>query len=127
MGKIEICSGFNDVRFSYVRVFGFDGNFTCSGCSDFICDTIPSYTQSNKVDFVEKMWRNLRKNLWVNCGKVLRRGVDKLVLHILGKRFARFDGFCGKFYKGFTHRFNRGRGGVLHIFHIAYYYNYYFI
>lgn len=81
-------------------------------------------TEQVCIDFVEKMWRSLRKSLWVNCGKVLRRSVDKSVLHNLGKRFTRLNGFCGKFCRRFTHEFYRGRSGVLHIFHIVYYYNY---
>lgn len=124
MDKIRVCSGFSDVRFSYVRVFGFDRNFACSGCSGFNCDIMQFCSRLNKVDFVEKMWRNLRKSLWVNCGKVLPRVVEKVVLHIFGGGFARFGRFCGKFCRRFTHRFNRGVDGVLHIFHIAYYYNY---
>ncbi len=81
-------------------------------------------TEQVCIDFVEKMWRSLRKSLWVKCGKVLLRAVDKLVLHILEERFARFGGFCGKFYAGFAQLNNREQDRVLHIFHIAYYYNY---
>ena len=124
MGKTEVCSGFDDVRFSCVRVFDFGKNYVSLDCSGLVRDIMQLKMGSDKVDFVEKMWESLRKSLWVNCGKVLRRGVDKAVLHNSGKRFARFGGFCGKFYKGFTHGFYRGRSGVLHIFHIAYYYNY---
>lgn len=81
-------------------------------------------TEQLCIDFVEKMWRSLRKNLWENCGKVLHKFEEKLVLHILSGRFARFGEVCGKFCQGFTHRIYRGRNGVLHIFHIVYYYNY---
>ena len=113
MGKTGVCSVFGVVRV-----------FECSGCSGFIYSITPLCKNLRKVDFVEKMWRSLRKSLWVNCGKVLRRIVDKLVLHILRKSSARFAGNCGKKCTGFTHAFYRGEGGVLHIFHIAYYYNY---
>lgn len=113
MDRTEVCS-----VFGVVRVLG------CSGCSGLGCDIMTFCDSQDKVDFVEKMWRSLRKSLWVNCGKVLRRIVDKSVLHILGERFARFWEFCGKFCSGFTHEYNRGRSKVLHIFHIVYYYNY---
>lgn len=124
MGKTEVCSGFRDVRFFCVRVFDFEVGFMCSGCTGFVWNIMTLWESSDKVDFVEKMWRNLRKSLWANCGKVLRRTVEKVVLHILGRRFARFGRICGKFCRGFAQGFNRGRGGVLHIFHIDYYYNY---
>lgn len=121
MVKTESCSVFSNVRFYGVRVFGFGWDYVCSG---YARDIMQFCKSLDKVDFVEKLWRNLRKSLWVNCGKVLRRAVDKRVLHILGERFARFGEFCGKFCSGFTHINNSGRHGVLHIFHIAYYYNY---
>lgn len=124
MDRIASCSGFYNVRVSCVRFFGLGSGFMCSGCTGFIHDTITLSNNVYKVDFVEKLWRSLRKSLWVNCGKVLRRGVDKLVLHNLRKRFARFTKVCGKFCRRFTHEFYRGKSGVLHIFHIAYYYNY---
>ncbi len=124
MGRTGSCSVFGLVRFCDVRVLENDSEDSWLGCSGLV-DSAMSYCDgSDKVDFVEKMWRSLRKSLWVNCGKVLHRAVDKSVLHILGKRFTRFGEFCGKFYNGFAHRFNRGKSGVLHIFHIAYYYNY---
>lgn len=116
MGRTESCSVFGDVRV-----------LVCSVCTGFTCDIMRFCKSLGKVDFVEKMWESLRKKLWVDCGKVLHWVVDKLVLHILGERFARFGGDCGKICKRFAHIDNRDNGKVLHIFHIAYYYNYYFI
>ncbi len=78
------------------------------------------------VDFVEKMCKNLWGSWWESGGKKLEilwkskfytKNVNDLHLKLGGS---------GKIYQGFTHRNNRGMGGVLHIFHIVYY-NYYLI
>lgn len=76
------------------------------------------------VDFVEKLCETMRKSLWVNGGKIYTLGgFDEFYtkicenLHICG-------GCGGKISRRFAHDNNRDGNIVLHIFHIAYYYNY---
>lgn len=81
-------------------------------------------TERITIDFVEKMWKKLRENLWVICGKIYCVFVEKVVLHVLGISFAHYVDFCGKISSGFTQANNREKVRVLHIFHI--FYNYYY-
>lgn len=124
MDKTGVCSGFSNVRFLDVRVFDLGGDFSCSGCSGFIGDIMTFCICHDKVDFVEKMWINMRESLWEICGKVYHKVVDKLVLHILRKSFALLHVHSGKISPRFAHGFNRGKWRVLHIIHRPYYYNY---
>lgn len=109
MGNV-ICSGF-------ILLFGFycSGYFSIwgvilrSGCS---------------VDFVDKMWENLRESMWASWWKKLGGFVEKKVLHIIVGKNPQYEVNCGKIFRRFTHRCNRGNYGVLHVLHRAYYYNY---
>ena len=92
-----------------VRVLAFVRVFDCSGCS---------------VDFVEKMWESLWGKRWENeeklCGKEwIGRFLD-CFCGIIKFFTSRVEKFCGWIY---TCNY-LCKGGVLHIFHIDYYYNY---
>lgn len=61
----------------------------------FYCNYIK--TEHVGLDFVEKLWRNLRERLWKDLRKSFHRVVDFEVLHKNLGVFARFEEDCGKF------------------------------
>ena len=68
-------------------------------------------TEQCGLDFVEKLWENLRESLWENLGKSFHRMVDLVVLHILAWNFTHFVGICGKISQGFYTRFGICKSG----------------
>lgn len=88
----------------------------------FYCNYIR--TEHVGLDFVEKLWRNLRESLWKDLRKSFHRVVDFEVLHKnLGFLHA-LRKIVESFPGGFAHWFLSVKMVVLHIFHKAYYYNY---
>lgn len=111
----KFCSGFDE----------------CSGLTDYrFYDEASSWLRSARsgcsVKVVEKLCRSLWETLWGKGGELCGKaegwsfGVEKVgqngVLH----------GLVEKFYYGFSTRISLCKRWVLHSFHIAYYYNYYF-
>ena len=83
-------------------LFGFHGMFGFS-CSGFVDMPVQYYDINCKsvrsvcaVDFVEKLWENLRESLWEKLGKSFHRVADSVVLHSLEWDFTHFVGVCGK-------------------------------
>ncbi len=68
-------------------------------------------TEQCGLDFVEKLWENLRESLWEKLGKSFHRMMDLVVLHILEWDFAHFVGNCGKISKWFCTRFGICKSG----------------
>lgn len=104
-------------------LFGFFdlfGNFLVRVLT-FVRETLRSVCS---VDFVEKMWETMRKSLWGNGGKIYTFGGFGGFYTYFGEYLHIRGGCGGKISRRFTHGFNRVNGWVLHIFHIAYYYNY---
>lgn len=72
-----------------VRVLAFVRVFDCSGCS---------------VDFVEKLWENLRKTLWINCGKRFLDLWKKWFYTTRGLVFHELCKIVESFTRDFTHK-----------------------
>lgn len=76
------------------------------------------------VVFVEKLCKNMWASRWEkrgkNCGFLENGKFCTKMQKVLHRKWV--DG--GKFCEGFARWFNRSLEGVLHSFHIAYYYNY---
>lgn len=73
---------------------------------------------------VEKLWISLWKSLWESCGKIWRKLWENVFYTYFGEKVGVLHWVVEKFYKLICTRFNREKSGVLHIFHIAYYYYY---
>ena len=128
----RFCSGFcelfgkNNVRvlrFVRVRLFGKTSNVK-SLQADLSKIDININFFYDSIDFVDKLWENLRESMWGSRWKRWSGFVEKRVLHKIAGKFAHNLGICGKIYKRFTQPNNRGKSGVLHVLHSAYYYNY---
>lgn len=76
------------------------------------------------VRTVKKLWESMRKSLWGNGGKICTFGGWNGFYTFLRNFLHTSSDNGGKICRSFTHGDNRYRDRVLHIFHIAYYYNY---
>lgn len=76
------------------------------------------------VKVVEKWWVSLWKSRWENGGKFYTDFTDGKFCTFWWIRIHNLWESVESFTSSFTHRFNSGMSGVLHIFHRAYY-NYY--
>jgi len=76
------------------------------------------------VVVVEKMWTSLWISLWESCGKIWQKLWENWFYTYFGEKVGVLHRVVEKFYNTICTWFNREKSGVLHIFHIAYYYYY---
>lgn len=73
-------------------------------CSGFCLQRVNTGCSGCSVDFVEKLWENLRKTLWINCGKSFLDLWKKWFYTTRGLVFHELCKIVESFTRDFTHK-----------------------